>query len=284
MNQSDLLRAPDDVIVQGEKYQVVLPAWSGPFDVLLQVIDEQQLNLLDLDISVLLEHYLAHIQNPEKINIDEAGEFIVVAATLAQIKSKLLLPKDETPEEEEKDPREDLVRYLMEYQKIKQAAELLGERPILGRDVFLKGAREVFEGAEGEGKGTLFQLVRGFQKALLDVKASEPMAVLSEPISVSERLKEIFHELHSRRELEFTDLIASNATKTYLIITFLAILELVRLKKLKFFQGTGGGIYFRMVDGAQEEDLMHSEFDETEKNDTVDTVNEPQSEPKEQSL
>lgn len=272
MSETELLRAPEEVAVAVEKYQVVLPAWTGPYDILLQVIEDQDLSLLDLDISVLLEHYLLHIEDPTKIDIDEAGEFIVVAATLAQIKSKLLLPKDEIPEEEEKDPREDLVRYLMEYQRIKQAAELLGERPILGRDVFLKGVKETFEGAEGEGKGTLFQLVRGFQKALLEVSAQTPMAVEAEPLSVSERLKEVFHELHARKELEFTDLIGISPTKRYLIITFLAILELVRLKKLKFFQGTERGIYFRMVEGAGEEDLMHSEFD-------ADTDLKPETDP-----
>jgi segregation and condensation protein A len=262
MTQGDLLRAPEEEHIITPKYQVSLPAWTGPYDVLLQVIEEQRLNLLDLDISTLLEHYLIYIQNTPAIDIDEAGEFLLVAATLAQIKSKLLLPKEETVEEEEKDPREDLVRYLMEYQKIKQAAELLGERPLLGRDVFLKGARETFEGAEGEGKGTLFQLVRGFQKALRDIQSQEPMEFAAEPISVSERLKEIFHELKNRKELEFTDLIGPSPTKIYLIINFLAILELVRLKKIKFFQGTNSGLYFRMVEGAHEEDLMESEFDQ----------------------
>src|SRR5690349_13907863 len=132
MTDQQLVRAEAEILGPQEKYQVTLPAWTGPYDVLLQVIDEQDLNLLDLDISILLEHYLEFIRTSEHINLDEAGEFLVVAATLAQIKSKLLLPKEEGPqEEEEKDPREDLVRYLMEYQKIKQAAELLKDRPLL---------------------------------------------------------------------------------------------------------------------------------------------------------
>ncbi|MDB5038106.1 MAG: chromosome segregation and condensation protein ScpA [Bacteriovoracaceae bacterium] len=264
MNTSELLRAPHEEVIIAEKYQVTLPAWTGPYDVLLQVIHDQELNLLDLDISVLLEHYLVYIQNSTAIDIDEAGEFLVVAATLAQIKSKLLLPKEEVPEVEEKDPREDLVRYLQEYQKIKQAAELLGERPLLGRDVFLKGTKEVFEGAETDGRGTLFQLVRGFQKALRDVRASEPMAFQTETVTVSERLRQIFAELNKSRELEFTDLLEVSPTKTYLIITFLALLELVRLKKIKFFQNKDSdGLYFKIVEGAGEEDLVHSEFDKT---------------------
>ena len=262
MIETELLRAPPLEAASQAKFQVTLPDWSGPYDILLQVIDDQKLNLLDLDISVLLDHYLLYIENLKSIDIDEAGEFLVVAATLAQIKSKLLLPKEETPDEEEKDPREDLVRYLLEYQKIKQAAELLAGRPLLGRDVFLKGTKEVFEGAEAEGRGTLFQLVRGFQKALLDVKASQPMELLGEAVSVADRLKEVFTELRSRKELEFSDLIGVSYTKTYLIATFLALLELVRLKKIKLFQGVeNGGLYFRMVDGASEEDLVESEFD-----------------------
>src|ERR1700744_5358851 len=105
-NKHDLVRAIEDSTIVSEKYQVELPIleWSGPYDVLLQVIEEKELNLLDLDISVLLEGYLHYIQTSDQIDLDEAGEFLVVGATLAQIKSKLLLPKEEVPtEEEEKD-------------------------------------------------------------------------------------------------------------------------------------------------------------------------------------
>lgn len=258
-----LLRAPADELERHEKYKVHLEAWEGPYDLLLQVIEDQNLSLLDLDISKLLEHYLIYLENLKVVDIDEAGEFLVVAATLAQIKSKLLLPKEEVPaEEQEKDPREDLVRYLMEYQKIKAAAELLGERPVLGRDVFVKGAKEVFEGVEGEGRGTLFQLVKGFQKAIRDLGSQTTMSFSVEPVSVSDRMHQIFAECSERRELSFAEVLAGANSKVYVIASFLGVLELVRLKKIRLFASADGeNLFLRIVDGAVD-NVSESEFDE----------------------
>lgn len=262
-NPKELVRAQAEEVITTEKYQVTLSDWTGPFDVLLQIIDEKELNLLDLDISKLLDAYLEYLETAAHIDIDEAGEFLVVAATLAQIKSKLLLPKEETPnEEEEKDPREELVRYLIEYQKIKQAAELLKDRPLLGRDVFVKGVREHFEGAEGEGRGQLFQLVRGFQKALRDLNAQIPMQLTTEVVAVSDRLNDIFHELKDRREMEFSEVFAGGMSKVYVVASFLAVLELVRLKKVKIYTSETFGLFLRMVEGAEVGVDVHSEFDD----------------------
>ena len=230
---------------------------------LLQVIEDQNLNLLDLDISILLTHYLASIENAPDIDIDEGGEFIVLGATLAQIKSKLLLPQDPTEEIEEKDPREDLVRYLQEYQNIKKAAELLKDIPLLGRDVFTKGIREAFEGAESEGHGTLFQLVKGFQNALRDLRASTPMEVSTERFSVSDRMKEVAEQIEREKEVVFEDLLRATASKLFVIASFLAVLELVRLKQIQLFQGDGPGahLYLRWKGDVQLNELV-SEFDE----------------------
>lgn len=258
----DLVKAPHEGFAAKEKFQVSVAAWHGPYDLLLQVIEEQNLNLLDLDISVLLHHYLDYLEKSLEIDIDEAGDFIVVGATLAQIKSKLLLPKDENEVlEEEKDPREDLVRYLMEYQKIKQAADQLRDRPLLGRDVFTKGIREHFEGIEGEGHGTLFQLVKGFQTALRDLRASQPMSFEMEHVSVSDRLHEIIEILKIQRELCFEDLLPPEMTKVFIIATFLATLELVRLKQIQLFATPDRRVYLRLKEAGGSENLI-SEFDE----------------------
>lgn len=260
---TELIRAEEEALDAHEKYQVSIPDWSGPFDILLQIIDERELNLLDLDIASLLEGYLEHLQQVANVDVEEAGEFLVVGATLAQIKSKLLLPKEEEPQEEEKDPREELVRYLMEYQKIKQAAMMLGERPVLGRDVFLKGNREHFEGVEAEGHGNLFQLVKGFQKVLREISAQSPMAFDREEVNVSERLLEVFRSVRDRQEVEFKDLISPGSSKTFVVVTFLSILELVRLKKIRLAQlESDGPLYLRFIEGASDEDVLKSEFDE----------------------
>ncbi len=263
----------DDDFSATPKYEVSFADWKGPYDVLLDVIHERELNLLDLDIASLLEGYLEYIEKSELINIDEAGEFLVVAATLAQIKSKLLLPKEEQePEEEEKDPRADLVRYLMEYKKIKQVADQLRERPLLGRDVFMKGAREVFEGIEGEGHGTLFQLVKGFQKVLKDLKSEVPMEFEREEVSVSERFHEIFNILKTQGKATFLEVIGERRTKNWIIVTFLCLLELVRLKKMKVVQKDADlPMILEFMEGA-EDDLDHSEFDGVVP--AVDTTNE----------
>jgi len=261
---ADLKRAGAEESVSRERYQVSLPDWTGPFDLLLQVIEEKSLSLLDLDISKLLEGYMERLQDTSLIDVDEAGEFLVVGASLAQIKSKLLLPKEEEPQEEEKDPREELVRYLLEYQKIKQAATMLGERPVLGRDVFTKGVHEYFEGIEGEGRGNLFQLVKGFQKVLREIKSSTPMHFVREEVSVAQRLQDIFTTVTERKEVEFRELVKAAQSKTFVVVSFLALLELVRLKKIKLIVSdeTGSKIWLRSVEGADPNDLLKSEFDE----------------------
>lgn len=263
-NQIGLVRAPEEQLSAAEKYQVHLPDWTGPYDVLLKVIDEQEMNLLDLDIAKLLEHYLVYIKELEVINLDEAGEFLVVAATLAQIKSKMLLPDEKSEEEEEEiDPRAELVQYLIEYQKFKKAAEQLRERPILGRDVFEKGRKEIFQGLEAEGRGKLFQLVKGFQKAIQRVELNQDFEVEMEEVSVSERFHDIFAQVEKHRQVAFEDFLPEGKSKTFLIASFLAVLELVRMKKVGILQRLmDGPVFLEYREGATDADVVHSEFDE----------------------
>jgi len=262
---SGLIRAGDEIIGTMPKFECDLPGWHGPYDLILKVIDDQQLSLLDLDIAVLLEHYLKYFEALSFIDIDEAGEFLVVGATLAQIKSKMLLPPEEgeSIEEEEVDPRTELVRYLQEYQKFKRAAQSLQDRPILGRDVFVKGGRESFEGLEGEGRGQLFQLVKGFQKAWIRTETRNTYQIEQEEISVSERFREIFDELKSRSQLTFEEILHVDRGRLYIIATFLAVLELVRMKKLRISQAEiGESLFLNFIEGAADDDIIHSEFDE----------------------
>jgi len=287
-----LQRAADDQnILHLPKFEVELSDWKGPYDVLLEVIEQKNLNLLDLDIFKLLEGYLEFLKNSESISLDDAGEFLVVAATLAQIKSRLLLPKDERiADEEEKDPRAELVKYLMEYQKIKQAAAMLRERPLLGRDVFVKGASEMFQGAETEGRGTLFQLVKGFQKIMRGLNAKIPMEFEHEQVSVSDRFHEVFQYLKKNKRGTFLEILAEHRSKLYVIVTFLSILELVRLKKIHLQQADVDlPLFLEYVEGA-EDDLDHSEFDERVDSDetlvateTVELESEPTIEPEGES-
>lgn len=264
---SFLLQGKEPASSTAEKYQVKLGDWVGPYDVLLKVIDEKEMDLFDLNISELLFHYLEHIQVLEMIDLDEAGEFLVVGASLAQIKSKMLLPREEQKddeEEDETDPRTELVHYLIEYKKFREAADQLRDRPVLNRDVFLKGAKEQFDGGESEGRGQLFQLVKGFQKAFDRRTQSQSFEVEMEEVSVSERFHEIFQLLLKQSEIEFQSLMPATSSKSYLVASFLAVLELVRLKKIKILQmDSDSHLFLRLVAGASEDDLDHSEFDES---------------------
>jgi len=266
VTKSGLIRAIDEVAGIMPKFECDLPGWHGPYDLILQVIDDQQLSLLDLDISVLLEHYLKYFEALSFVDIDEAGEFLVVAATLAQIKSKMLLPPEEGEkvEEEEIDPRAELVRYLQEYQRFKQAAQSLQDRPLLGRDVFAKGGRESFEGLEGEGRGQLFQLVKGFQKAWIRTETRNTYQIEQEEISVSERFREIFKDLKARTQLTFEEILPAARGRLFIIATFLAVLELVRMKKLRISQAEiGESLFLNFIEGSADDDMIHSEFDES---------------------
>lgn len=258
-----LLKAQDDESQHHEKYQVTLGDWVGPYDVLLQVIQDQELNLLDLNISVLLDHYLEYIEKMPEMDINEASEFLVVAASLAQIKSKLLLPKDEVEEEEqEEDPRQQLVDYLLEYQKIKKVAQELRERPLLGRDVFVKGGRESFPAIEAEGHGKLFQLVKGFQKAIERAGNQKEFEISVEEVSVADRFHEIFRLVSVEKEVLFDDLLPAGSSKVYLIASFLAVLEMIRMKKARVLQrDQGERIFIVYKEGATDDDVVHSEFD-----------------------
>jgi segregation and condensation protein A len=259
-----LIKAKEETLEKPEKYQVHFSDWYGPYDLLLKVIEEKELNLFDLNIAILLDGYLQYLESLTMIDLDDAGEFLIVAATLAQIKSKMLLPKEETvSEEDEVDPRAELASYLIEYQKIKQAAERLREMPILGRDVFVKGLHEHFEGLDTEGHGTLFQLVKGFQKAVKRVEVRQDFQIEKENVSVSDRFSEIFLEVKSQKELSFDRLLSDSSSRIFIIASFLAVLELIRMKKIQIFQrDLDGPVFLAFREGATSEDVVHSEFDE----------------------
>ena len=168
-------QAPADA---SASYRVALPAFEGPLDLLLHLIQKHELDILDIPIGFVTEKYVEFILMMEQMNIDVAGEYLVMAATLAHIKSKMLLPTppedQDSTEEEEADPRAELVRRLLEYQKYKLAAEQLGTRSVLGRDVFVRGTSEaVADGPAPLASMSLFKLLDAFEVILKRVKLTE---------------------------------------------------------------------------------------------------------------
>ena len=176
-----------------DAYRVKLEVFEGPMDLLLHLIKKNEIDIYDIPIALITQQYLEYLELMKQLNIDIAGEFLVMAAELMHIKSKMLLPKPEFEEEEEEgpDPREELVRRLIEYQQFKEAAEQLRERELLGRDVFIRGATAqdwVEIAGDSIAPLSLFHLIEAFQKLLEKVPGEVQMEV--DRVSVRERIIE----------------------------------------------------------------------------------------------
>jgi segregation and condensation protein A len=230
------------------QYRVDLPdaGFEGPLDLLLHLIQQHELDILDIPISFVTEKFLQYLTVMRTLTIDVASEYLVMAATLAHIKSKMLLPtvpegqEDGLPGEEEEDPRAELVRRLLEYQKYKAAAADLAERGTLGRDVFGRGSGEVVpEGPAPFAKTGVFSLLDAFEKVLKRTNVKLDHEVIFDRISITDRMNELHDQLTVRRAMRFEDLLADAGrvvTRFDVVITFLAILEMAKLRMLRIYQ------------------------------------------------
>ncbi|HSC85955.1 MAG TPA: segregation/condensation protein A [Polyangiaceae bacterium] len=222
-------------------YQVALPAFEGPLDLLLHLIQQHQLDILDIPIGFVAERYVEYIMVMQELNIDMASEYLVMAATLAHIKSKMLLPTPPADQEddaaEDLDPRGELVRRLLEYQKYKHAAEALGAAPVLGRDVFVRGApAPEVDGPAPLAQVSVFKLFDAFQKLLGRVKQTAEHHIDVDRISISERILQLTDILKGQGPYPFEKLFGEEVTRSDLVVTFLAILEMTRLRMMQVLQ------------------------------------------------
>ena len=237
---------------ESTEWRVALPTFEGPLDLLLHLIQKHELDILDIPIAFITEKYVEYILMMEQVNIDIASEYLVMAATLAHIKSKMLLPtppegQDELLEEQE-DPRAELVRRLLEYQKYKLAAEQLGSRAVLGRDVFLRGTTEaVDEGPAPLAQASVFKLLDAFEAILKRVQRTQDHEIDFERISITDRINQLSDILRARPSIAFDELFASDRTRADVIVTFLALLEMTRLKMTRIAQeGPYAPIYIEL--------------------------------------
>jgi len=229
-------------------YSVELPVFEGPLDLLLHLIRKHEIDIFDIPISTILEKYIAYMEWMRALNLDVAGEFLVMAATLAQIKSKMLLPpgegEGEEEEQDEVDPREELVRRLLEYQRYKEAAAELRDRPILDRDVFARRAMPAVVESEDEASPfadvSVFRLIEALDKVMLKASKRIPHEILIERISIADRIQELTAVLAERRELIFEELFGDAPTRSFVVITFIALLEMTRLHMIRLHQADGG--------------------------------------------
>jgi segregation and condensation protein A len=221
-------------------YTVRLEVFEGPLDLLLHLIHKNELDIFNIPIALITEQYLDYLKLMKVLNLDIAGEYLLLASTLLHIKSKMLLPTpSEEKEEEGEDPRAELVRRLLEYQKYKNAAAELEKRPMLDRDVFIRlMPAEMEKPAEEERmEVSLFELLEAFRQVLERMKPESFHEVILERISVEEKIEEILSLLQrENRSMAFHLLFPEQAPLRLVIVTFLAILELVKMKRVRIFQ------------------------------------------------
>jgi segregation and condensation protein A len=242
-------------------WSLKLPQFEGPLDLLLHLCQQHQLDILNIPIAFVTEKYLEYLDVMRLMDLDVVAEYLVMAATLAHIKSKMLLPApppgqddDEASPEDEMDPREALIRRLLEYQKYKLAGEQLAARGVAGRDVFGRGMPD--EVAQSVtlaplAEVPLFTLVEAFQRVLDRSKVKLSHDIVADRISLSDRIGELADVLARRKRLAFDEMFEGLATKFDLVITFLALLEMTRLKMTRLFQSEPlGPLYVELAAAA----------------------------------
>jgi segregation and condensation protein A len=230
----------ETTLEEKEPFTFRLEMFEGPLDLLLHLIQKNELDITNIPIALITDQYLEYLKLMKVLNLDTAGEYLLMASTLLHIKSKMLLPKSSEEEEEEgEDPRAELVRRLMEYQKYKMAAGDLERRPMLDRDVFGRPPLKEQEEPEEEGKleVNLFELLEALRKVLERAKPEAFHEVVLDRLTVEERIQEILAFLEQeKRSMAFHLLFPEGASRRMIIVTFLAILELVKMKLVRLFQ------------------------------------------------
>jgi len=228
-----------------ERYSVKLDdIFEGPMDLLIHLIRKNELDIYDIPIAVITRQYLEYLDWMKSMNIDFAGEFIVMAATLTQIKSRMLLPTHGY-EDEEPDPRTEITKPLLEYLQMKSAAEALSKRNLLGDATFVRVPDIKDYTADSEEpfvRVGLFELIDAFKKILDNMPADHRVDFTTDRISVKERITEIIDILEDRGSITFTELFPIGSVKSEIIVTFLAILEMVKLYLIRIVQHTQTGV------------------------------------------
>jgi segregation and condensation protein A len=221
-------------------YKVKLEVFEGPLDLLLYLIKRDEIDIYDISIERITRQYLEYLQAFKELRIDVAGEFVVMAANLIYLKSRSLLPLDQQPPEEdaeEDDPRWDLIRQLIEYKKFKEAAEQLHARAVEQEKIFTRDG-----GGDGDvplrlAEVGIFQLIHAFQNVIKRVEARENLReIFGEHFTVSEKIDMILERVANGALVHFSELFGDIVSRVEVVVTFLALLELIRLKQVRAIQ------------------------------------------------
>lgn len=234
---------------QTTDYAIKLDIFEGPLDLLLYLIKKNEIDIYNIPVALITQQYLEYLNIIKSLNLDLAGEYLVMASTLIHIKSRMLLPVPEEPsaEEQEDDPRAELVRQLLEYQTFKDAAAELAQRPLLERDVFKRSAplpEESNKAADDDEliEVNIFELIEAFHQIVSRLDNKELLEIDLEKLSLADIINDVMERLTREKNLTFEELLGERKDRRRIVYTFLALLELIKLKMIKAYQTAAFGV------------------------------------------
>lgn len=245
---------PQDLYIPPDALEVILESFEGPLDLLLYLIKRQNLDILDIPIAAITHQYMKYIDLMEDLRLELAAEYLVMAAMLAEIKSRMLLPRPPDAEGEEEDPRAELVRRLQEYERYKQAAEDLDALPQVGRDVFLTSAQAPDRQLTLQHPDVdLKELLLAFRDVMKRAEMFTHHHVQMEPLSVRERMTAVLSRVTADSFVEFHSLFTVEEGRMGVVVTLLAVLELIKESLLELIQAEAfGPLYVKAAGGHAE--------------------------------
>lgn len=228
---------PQDLYIPPDALEVILEAFEGPLDLLLYLIKRQNLDILNIDVSRITEQYMEYVELMKSMHLELAAEYLVMAAMLAEIKSRTLLPRRENAEEDESDPRAELIRRLQEYERFKQAAEDIDLMPRMERDLFAaSGQVPEFESVKPLPDVTLRELLVSLALVLKRAEMFESHQVQMEKLSTRERMSHILARLQGQQFVPFIALFTVEEGRRGVVVTFLAMMELIKESLIEIVQ------------------------------------------------
>ena len=215
--------------------KIRLDIFEGPLDLLLYLIKKEHLNIYDIPIAKVIEQYLQFLELMKFLDINIASEYLVTAANLISIKSKMILPREAEPQEEELDPRDELVRRLLEYETFKEAAEFLRDKEVERNRYFRRPGLEV-PGGEVYIEASIFDLISAFKNALKDIPRDIFFEVVQDEFTVEDKIHDLLHLILVKGKVSLGEIFSSAKNKLEIVVTFLAILELIKLREIAAIQ------------------------------------------------
>ncbi|MGV6808146.1 MAG: segregation and condensation protein A [bacterium] len=236
-----LTEMPKDLYIPPEALEVILEAFEGPLDLLLYLIKKQNLNILEINVAEITRQYMSYIELMQSMELELAAEYMVMAAMLTEIKSRMLLPR-QTADEEEDDPRAELIRRLQEYERYRQAAEDIDQLPRLGRDTFVASAREPDRNLQRPQPDVdMREVLLALADVLRRVEMYESHKIHFEPLSTRERMSRILDRLRDNTFVPFVTFFSLDEGKRGVVVTFLAMMELIKEGLIEIVQNESFG-------------------------------------------